>query len=45
MSDDRYILVVADNSEEMNWELPTGIIILTGTYFFDTILYPRLNKK
>ena len=34
-----------DNSEEMNWELPTGIIILTGTYFFDTILYPKLNKK
>ena len=34
-----------DNSESMSWELPTGLIILTGTYFFDTILYPRLNKK
>ena len=34
-----------DNSEEMNWELPTGIIILTGTYFFDTVLYSKLHKK
>jgi hypothetical protein len=34
-----------DNKNEMSWELPAGLSILAGTYFFDTVLRPKLNKK
>ena len=34
-----------DNKNEMSWELPAGLLILAGTYFFDIVLYPKLHKK
>ena len=34
-----------DNKNEMSWELPAGLSILAGTYFFDTVLRPKLNKN